>query len=186
MVQTSLGTAGLVLTVGCAALEPETSDEDLEPGLPSADEIQSVLDGEWERDDESITAPLADDAAHLTAFSHAPDDEMADRADEYSRLDVAGLVQLLVWTHDDADGAGERYDEHPDQQRNLEEADVATESIAGGVSPSGKPTQARVLFRDANAVGWVSYWTFRRQSPEEYLTTALELAESVHESWRSE
>ncbi|WP_119821836.1 hypothetical protein [Halalkaliarchaeum desulfuricum] len=176
-----------MLTVGCTDLESGTSDDDLEPELPSADEIQSILDGEWKQDDESITAPLSDEATYLTAFSHAPeDDEMATLTDQYSRIDVAGLVQLLVWTHDDSDDATERYEEHPDQQRNLEAADIATESLAGGVSPSGKPTQFRVLFRDGNAVGWVSYWTFRTQSPEEYETTGIKLAESVHGSWSIE
>ncbi|EMA45743.1 hypothetical protein C446_02015 [Halobiforma nitratireducens JCM 10879] len=178
----------LALTGGCTAFGTESESSDsLEPELPTTDEIQSVLDGEWERDEESITAPLADDATVLTAFSHAPeDDEMATHADQYPRLDVAGLAQLLVRTHDDTDGAREWYDDHPDGQRGLEAAGVATESIVGGVSPSGEPSQARVLFRDATAVGWVSYWTFRSRSAEEYETTALELAETVHESWRSE
>ncbi|EMA42932.1 hypothetical protein [Halobiforma nitratireducens] len=186
------GGVGLLLGSGCTGadfLEGDAPGGDPEPQLPPEERIREVLEGdEWEQNDESITAPLADEATHLTAFSHDPDDdEMASRVDADSRADTAGRVQLLVWEHDDSDDTTERYEAHPDQQRDLEEfegmVDVATESVAGGVTPSDKPTQVRVLFRDANAVGWVSYWTFRNQSYEEYGTTAVELAEVVHDHW---
>lgn len=188
LLRATAGAAGLMLASGCTAfgrLGDDVPDGDPEPELPPDEQLREVLEGEWGRGDpDAVSAPMIGDAESLAAFERDPDDgATVERVEADSRVETAGRAILAIWVHGDSGGARERYDDHPDQRRRFDDADVALEAIVGGASPAGKHPQARVLFRDANAVGWVSYWSLRQSSPAEYETTALELAETVHDRW---
>lgn len=95
----------------------------------------------------------------------------------------SGTVETGVWTFEDVDGARTFYDDHPYQEGwGLEVQEVAVESIAG---TGERPSLFCVLFRDANVVGGLRYengWV----DENELSTTGLNLAATMHGSWRND
>jgi hypothetical protein len=195
LLKSSLGVVGFTLVSGCAEIglgtggNDEFRDADLDTMLPSEERIREVLDEEWEQEahGEPVEEPLVDDADTASQYHRSSDDpDITEYVEDDPRIETPGEVTIGIWIYDDAGGAQGAYEDHPDQRRGFEITDVADESIVGTGGPSGDFPQARVLFRDANAVGWVSYRNVDIDSIELYEMTAIDLAEATHEQWREE
>lgn len=95
----------------------------------------------------------------------------------------SGIVTSGVWRYDDVETARNEFADHPYQEGwGLEERSIAVESI-GGVSD--QHADARVVFRDANAVGGILYDN-EHVDEAERAEIALDLAALMHRSWRPE
>lgn len=194
LLKSGIGVAGLAFVSGCSDIElgigenDEFDDSDPDAMLPSEERVLEVLEGNWVREDpDSIDEPLVDDANAADQYHRSSDDaDIIDYVDTDPRIETPGEVTIGVWIYDGTDGAQEAYEDHPDQRRDPEIAAVAEESVAGVANPSGEFPHARVLFRDANAVGWVSYRNVDIRNTELYEMTAIDLAEATHEGWRDE
>ncbi|MCH7660246.1 MAG: hypothetical protein IH933_06560 [Euryarchaeota archaeon] len=194
LLKSGIGVAGLAFVSGCSDIElgigenDEFDDSDPDAMLPSEERVLEVLEGNWVREDpDSIDEPLVDDANAASQYHRSSDDpDITEYVEDDPRIETPGEVTIGIWIYDDAGGAQGAYEDHPDQRRGFEITDVADESIVGTGGPSGDFPQARVLFRDANAVGWVSYRNVDIDSIELYEMTAIDLAEATHEQWREE
>lgn len=190
LLQAGFGAAGCVLVGGCLGDVVRSEDEPIEGEseelLPPPERVIEGLDGEWtENEDEFAEGSIVDDADAASQFHRTGEDEAeADQVEEDPRIETAGEVTIGVWTYENDEGARDAYGDHPDQRREFHVTDVADESIVGTVSVFGEFPQARVLFRETNAVGWVSYWNVQLRDIEQYELTAIDLAETVHEQWR--
>lgn len=189
LLQASFGTASCVLVSGCIGDVLWSDDEPVDGGsddlLPPPEQLLEELDGEWAENEEEFTeGSLVDDADAASQFLRTSEDWEADYVEDDPRIETAGEVTIGVWTYEDVEDAREAYNDHPDQRRGFEPTDVADESIVGTTDVEGEFLQARVLFRDTNAVGWVSYWDIRVEDIEQYELTAIDLAETVHDEWR--
>lgn len=174
------GTLAFAVVSGCLGSDDELAtdgtdddpiDADVETLLLTEDAIADILGGGW-TESEPEAESLVRDADAATGFIPYDGEEFHD----------AGTVTTAAYSFDDVDPAREEFDDHPYQNGwGFEEREIAVESIAGTVDQN----DARVVFREANAMGAVSY-KYSDESEDELEATALELAVSMHEAWRTD
>ena len=186
--QVLAGTGALTLGIatGCLGRGDDTGtdgdDDDpfeVEPDelLMTAAHAESVLDDDWDRgerieDDRPMMYSDADVAQTIVPFDG-----------EELRFED-GRIFNGVWLADTVDGARDIFEEHPYYYgHGLEEESIAVDSLAGMPESTRGPEMSAVLFRDANAVGGVSFRK-DRSSEDELVDVALELAANMHDGWR--
>lgn len=145
-------------------------DADADSLLLSTSAASDVIGGDWHQGDPHEATPITRSADAAAGYAPTGGDDSG----------AAGWINAGVWTFETVDAAREEFDGHGYQSGYaFEDAEIAVESIAGGVDRN----EGAVIFRDANAMGAVAR-TAPDKSEEELVDASLRLAAAMHRSWR--
>lgn len=139
--------------------------------LPPVDVLEAVLDVDWELREEIETGLVERAQAWVS-------DEVVD---EDTHVTVHA-VEAGAWTFDDVEAARAHSDDMAYHEGwGMTSGDVGFESLEG-VFDSDR--EFRTVFRDANAIGGLTYLNPRPGNAAEMRATGRDLAASMHGYWR--
>lgn len=188
------GAVALTVTSGCLGSgggdddgtggnDDDPFDTDAESLLMTVAHVESVTGEEW--------AVRTGEPIHDRPLTYSDADAM-DRivpaGSEEETLLPDMLVMSGVWLEETVEAARESYESHPSYdsyyiENGAAEVSIGVESIARTVDGPRGMERLVVLFRDANAIGAVTYRN-PSVSTDDRTDTCVDLAAEMHTNWR--